>query len=97
MTDPRSADERLNFRIEDGKVIWDKGGRPSPATARERALWFELQRFRKLDAEASEHVESVICMRTNFTGHPPYVGWKGLGLALTEALDERDRLRKAKP
>lgn len=44
--------------------------------------------------EAAHHVESVICMRTRFTGDPPYVGWKGLGLALTEALDERDRLRK---
>jgi hypothetical protein len=27
-------------------------------------------------------------MRTGFTGEPPYVGWKGLGLALTEHLDD---------
>ena len=51
----------------------------------------------KLDREAATCVESVICMRTGFTGEPPYVGWRGLGLALTEALDERDRLRAAGP
>lgn len=33
------------------------------------------------DREAAT-VESVICMRTHFTGDPPYVGWKGLRLAL---------------
>jgi 3-deoxy-D-arabino-heptulosonate 7-phosphate (DAHP) synthase len=48
----------------------------------------------RMDREAASHVESVICMRTRFTGKPPYVGWKGLGLALTEELDERDRLRQ---
>jgi hypothetical protein len=53
-----------------------------------------LKTYAKLDTEASEYVESVIAMRTGFTGDPPYVGWKGLGLALNEALDERDRLRK---
>lgn len=47
----------------------------------------------KMDSEAATYVESVICMRTGFTGEPPYVGWEGLGLALDEALDERDRLR----
>lgn len=55
----------------------------------------EIERLRALDREAAEYVESVICMRTDFTGDPPYVGWKGLGLALTQALDERDRLRAA--
>lgn len=53
------------------------------------------ERFQKLDAEAANYVETVICMRTHFTGEPPYVGWQGLGLALREALDERDRLREA--
>jgi 3-deoxy-D-arabino-heptulosonate 7-phosphate (DAHP) synthase len=53
------------------------------------------QRFFRLDKEAATHVETVICMRTHFTGEPPYVGWKGLGLALSEALDERDRLKAA--
>lgn len=53
----------------------------------------EVERLKRLDQEAGTYVESVICMRTGFTGEPPYVGWKGLGLALNEALDERDRLR----
>lgn len=55
----------------------------------------ERDRYRKLDAEAATYVETEICMRTHFTGEPPYVGWKGLGLALREVLDERDRLRAA--
>lgn len=54
----------------------------------------EIERLRQRDTEAAEYVESVICMRTHFTGEEPYVGWKGLGLALREALDERDFLRK---
>lgn len=58
--------------------------------ARERA-----ERFEKLDREAATHVESVIAMRTDFTGDPPYVGWKGLGLALTETLDKRDAAEAA--
>lgn len=53
----------------------------------------EIERLRQRDTEAAEYVESVICMRTHFTGEEPYVGWKGLGIALREALDERDRLR----
>lgn len=53
-----------------------------------------VERLRKRDMEAAEHVEEPICMRTHFNGEPPYVGWKGLGLALREALDERDRLRE---
>lgn len=51
--------------------------------------------YARMDSEAATHVESVICMRTGFTGEPPYVGWKGIGLALNEALDELDRLRAA--
>lgn len=54
----------------------------------------EIDRLRQRDTEAAEHVESVICMRTHFTGEEPYVGWKGLGIALREALDERDFLWK---
>lgn len=53
-----------------------------------------VERLRKRDMEAATYVESVICMRTHFTGEPPYIGWQGLGLALREALDERDRLRE---
>ena len=54
-----------------------------------------IQKLRELDTEASDYVESVICMRTHFTGDPPYVGWKGLGLALNEALDEQVEAEKA--
>jgi hypothetical protein len=49
--------------------------------------------FFALENQASQHVEGAIAMRTGFTGEPPYVGWKGLGLALNEALDERDAMR----
>jgi len=55
----------------------------------------KIERLETLDAEAATYVETVICTRTGFTGDHPYVGWYGLGLALNEALDERDRLRKA--
>lgn len=53
----------------------------------------ERDMLRKLDTQAAIHVETVIIMRTRFSGDGKYVGWKGLGLALSEALDERDRLR----
>lgn len=53
----------------------------------------EIAAWKRQASEASEYVESPLVMRTGFTGEEPYVGWKGLGLALTEALDERDRLR----
>lgn len=59
------------------------------------ALRAERDRLTKMDSEAATHVETVICTRTAFTGEPPYVGWAGLGRALTEALDERDALRAA--
>jgi hypothetical protein len=57
------------------------------------ALRERVATLQRLDKEAAEYVEAVICMRTAFTGDEPYVGWKGLGLALNEALDERDALR----
>jgi hypothetical protein len=59
------------------------------------SLEAERDKWRALEKEAATYVETVICCRTGFTGEPPHVGWKGLGLALTEALDERDRLREA--
>ncbi len=59
--------------------------------ARAKRRIAELER---LDREAATYVESVVAMRTRFSGEPPYVGWKGIGLALTEALDERDALRR---
>lgn len=59
------------------------------------ALRNKIKELEARDSDAATYVESVICMRTNFTGSPPYVGWKGLGLALTEALDDRDHLRES--
>jgi hypothetical protein len=71
------------------------------ATADIQRAWIEkvalkrrIEELGRMDREAAEYVESVICMRTGFNGEPPYVGWKGLGLALREALDERDELRR---
>lgn len=49
--------------------------------------------LQRLDAQAAEYVETPIIMRTSFTGEQPYVGWKGLGLAMEQALDERDALK----
>lgn len=51
----------------------------------------EVERLRKSDSDAAQYVESVICMRTDFTGDHPYVGWKGLGLALNERLDRAEK------
>lgn len=67
-------------------------------TKTEREMFADLrsrvETLEKLDREAATHVETVIVMRTAFDGDPPYVGWKGLGLALTEALDKRDALEQ---
>lgn len=51
-----------------------------------------IARLQKLDAEAAK-VETIICLRTHFTGDTPYVGWGGLALALTETLDRLTRER----
>lgn len=48
----------------------------------------EIDHWKDLETEAANFVEVPIVMRTHFTGEPPYVGWEGLGLALTETLDE---------
>jgi uncharacterized coiled-coil protein SlyX len=57
-------------------------------------LTARVAELEKMDAEAATYVESVICMMSDyFTGEPPYVGWRGLGLALREDYAERDRLR----
>lgn len=85
-----SAATQLAKDLENGKP-----GAAAKAAKVLRALVAERDVLRLMDAEAATHVESVICMRTDFTGDPPYVGWKGLGLALTEALDVRDRLLAA--
>lgn len=57
------------------------------------AMVARVKHLEMRDSEAATHVESVIAMRPGFTGDAPYIGWKGLGLALTEALDEHDKLR----
>jgi hypothetical protein len=62
------------------------------------ALTWALERIdtlSRLDREAATHVETIICMRTHFTGDSPYVGWKGLGLALREHLDRIEAERDA--
>ena len=48
-----------------------------------------IEALEKLDREAATHVESLICMKTHFTGDPPYIGWRGLGLALREHLERQ--------
>jgi len=51
----------------------------------------EVGKWMDLEREAAQCVESVICMRTGFTGEEPYVGWKGLGIALREHLDKQEQ------
>lgn len=64
------------------------------ATRKERdAALAHREKWQRLADEAAQYVEWTIITRTGFTGEPPYVGWKGLGLALKEALDELDKLR----
>ena len=58
-----------------------------------RKMTADRDNWRSLETEAAKYVEVPIIMRTHFSGEPPYVGWEGLGLALNEALDERDALR----
>lgn len=50
-----------------------------------------IETLARMDREAATHVEGLICVRTHFTGEPPYVGWEGLGLALTEHLDRQEQ------
>lgn len=45
-----------------------------------------IEALERKDRQAAEYVESVICMRTNFTGDPPYVGWRGSGSLSTRRL-----------
>lgn len=56
----------------------------------------EVRKWRDLENEAARYVESVICMKaTHFTGEEPYVGWKGLGLALSQDYEDARRMREA--
>lgn len=75
-------------------LLAGKPGAAKKAAKALRELVRERDALRRMDNEAANYVESVICLRTDFTGEPPYVGWKGIGMSLNEALDERDRLRR---
>jgi hypothetical protein len=61
-------------------------------TATKAQMLKRVRLLEKLDREAATHVESLICLRTDFTGNPPHVGWKGLGLALRQRLDALEDL-----
>jgi hypothetical protein len=97
MTDTSDLVARLRHHSREYPQ-WDYGpvgGAMRKAAETIERLTRERDEARTLEAEAAKHVETVICMRTNFTGEPPYVGWRGLGLALTEKLDA-DQARIAK-
>lgn len=47
--------------------------------------------WKDLGTQAANFVEVPIVMRTHFTGKSPYVGWQGLGLALTETLERNKK------
>jgi len=94
MTKKRIETEKAKEIARD--LLAGKPGAVEQAAKALGSLADERDVLRRMDREAATYVESVICMRTDFSGDPPYVGWKGLGLALNEALDERDRLLKEK-
>lgn len=73
-------DEKPNQRY--GDPVWDAW---QAACASRQP---EIDHWKDLESQAARFVEAPIAMRTHFTGEPPYVGWEGLGLALTETLDE---------
>lgn len=55
-----------------------------------------VKKWQALEKEAAMYVEGVICMRSaHFTGEEPYVGWLGLGRALTKDYDDMKRMRGA--
>ena len=85
LADPRAWKHLLVYAPKD---VHDAALREEIARLGRRVELIEEQ-----DRKAATHVESVICMRTDFTGEPPYVGWEGLGKAMSEAFDDRDALR----
>jgi hypothetical protein len=90
----RTADVVANFARDYAyKHTADLSAQLSAAERERGEARERVETLERMDREAATHVESVIAMRTAFTGDAPYVGWKGLGLALNEALDERDALR----
>ncbi|NDV50582.1 hypothetical protein [Salipiger sp. PrR003] len=59
-----------------------------------KALAAERDKVRRLEAEAATHVEELAVLRTPFTGEPPYVGWKGIGLAIRELIERESTYKK---
>lgn len=73
-------------RLRDGEWSVDDALKVADALEDAEA---RIKTLERLDSEAATHVESVICLRSgHFTGDPPYVGWKGLGLALNQDYDD---------
>jgi len=72
------------------RPIWEDMIRAEKAERERDEALADRDKWRALEREAAHYCEIPIAMRTNFTGDPPYVGWKGLGLAMTQAFDERD-------
>ncbi len=75
-------------------ALGNDGTNEDPQVIIER-LTQRVRELEALDRQAATFVESTIALRTHFTGDPPYVGWRGLGLALTETLDAADILQTA--
>ena len=73
-------------------IFAERGG----LTDEQMVRLFEIANtFARLDREAAIHVEGQIALRSRyFTGEEPYVGWKGLGLALKEDYDDLERFRE---
>ena len=84
--------ERISFGA-DTAVIDQQRDTITALRSQNAAKDARIAELERLDREAATHVESVIAMRTGFTGDEPYVGWRGLGMALNDALDDRDQLR----
>jgi len=95
LADDKSARNRA-AGDEGARYDWVK---PEQTTEYKAATLLRKQQERIEEMERwAGKVECIIATRTVFTGDPPYVGWKGLSLALHEALDARDaaQAREAK-
>ncbi len=84
---PNSATIVLDSYAAENKRLFDRAEKAESALEAAQA---RIAQLKQMDREAATYVESVICMRTHFTGDEPYVGWKGLGLALDETLDRHE-------
>ena len=93
--------ERLRWENANMEKLWGKS----------EGTWMEIRdkqdaeierlrdlvtKWQALEKEAAMYVEGVICVRSaHFTGKEPYVGWLGLGKALTKDYDDMKRMREA--